>query len=135
MAKTVITLAYLNVNSVDLSAWVRDVTLTYEADAVDQTTMGGTTRLFLGGLKSWSISANLAQDYAASAVHATLFPLVGSTFPVEVRASSAAVSATNPRFTGTGLLVSYSVVQGSVGDLQESPIQIVAASVLATASV
>lgn len=135
MAKQVISLAYLLVNSVDLSGSIRNVTLSYEADAVDSTTMGLTTKTALGGLKNWSIQGTFAQDYAAGSVDATLFSLVGATFALEARASSAAVAVTNPKFTGTGLLTSYTPIAGGVGDLQETPFTIVASSALTRATV
>jgi hypothetical protein len=70
----------------------------------------------LGGLKDWSASIDFAQDYAAAQVDATMFPLVGSTFAVEIRPTSGARSATNPAYTGTGILESYQPIGGSVGD-------------------
>jgi hypothetical protein len=52
-----------------------------------------------------------------------LQPLIGSTTPVavEVRATSAARSATNPAaLLGSALLMSYSMLDGSVGEASQT---------------
>lgn len=121
-------------NSVNLSAWVRSITLQYNADAVENTAMGDTSHTRLGGLKDWSVSVEFNQDYAAAAVDATLFPLVGSTFTFEGKPTSAAASATNPKFTGTALLESYQPINGSVGELNTASINLVAAGALTRAT-
>lgn len=130
MAKVVLTDAYVLVNAVNLSAFVKSVTLNYAAELQDSTTMGDTTRERLGGLKDWSIDLELTQDFAAGAVDATLFGLVGNTFAVEVRPTSGARSATNPAYTGTGILESYPPIGGSIGDLLMTSITIQAAGPL-----
>ena len=116
MATFVFTDASVTINSVDLSDHVRSVSINYEAEAVDDTNMGDSTRSNTGGLKNWSIDVEFSQDYAANEVDATLFSLVGSTTTVVVLPTSASVSSTNPSFTGTGLLTTYNGIQGSVGD-------------------
>lgn len=106
------------VNSVDLSDHVRSATVNYEADELDSTAMGDDARERIAGLKSFSIDVEFNQDFAASEVDATLFSLVGAAaFTVTVKPLSDAVSATNPSFSGSCLLTSYSPLSGSVGDL------------------
>ena len=135
MAHRVFTDAFLSINGVDLSDHVESVTLTYSAELVDDTTMGDTTRTRIGGLLDWSISADLAQDLAASEVNATLFSLVGSTFAVILRAdNSEGVGAANPNFTGTGILESYIPVGGSIGERLNTSITIQAAGALSAAT-
>lgn len=110
---------YLSVNSVDLSAYVTEETITYEAADLD-TTAGNSlgTTSHLAGLKSWSIDVTFNQDYAAAQVDATLWPLVGAaSFAIETRTSTAVVGVTNPKWTGSALLLSYSPITGKVGDL------------------
>jgi hypothetical protein len=111
--------AYLLVNSVNLSGWCRSLTLNYEAEMLDDTTMGTTgTRSNRPGLKNWSIDAEFLQDYDAGAVDATLFSLIGAAaFPIELRPTSAAVSATNPSYTGNAVLETYPPMSGEVGAL------------------
>lgn len=134
MAKHVLTDASLVINSVDLSDHVRSVTLNYEAELQDDTTMGDDTRTNLGGLKNWSMDVEFTQNYDASKVDATLFSIVGSAVTVVLKPTSAAVGATNPSYTGTGVIGSYSPIGNSVGDLAVAPVTIAAAGTLTRAT-
>lgn len=134
MAEIVLTDCSLVCNAVNLSAWVRSITIQYNADAVENTAMGDTTHTRIGGLKDWSVSVEFNQDYAAAAVDQTLFGLVGSTFTFEGKPTSAAPSATNPKFTGLALLESYQPINGSVGELNTTSINLVAAGALTRAT-
>jgi hypothetical protein len=124
MANVVLTNAFVSLNSVNLSALVRSVTLNYAAQLQDDTAMGDTAVSRIGGLKDWSLEIEFFQDYDSSKVDATLFTLVGSTFAVEVRHSAASASATNPKYTGTGILESYQPVGGAVGENLMAPVTI-----------
>lgn len=117
--------ASLVINSVDLSDHVKSVTLNYEAESLDDTAMGDDTKSSKGGLKNWGMSVEFHQDYAASSVDATIFPIVGSTVAVVLKPTSAAVSATNPSYSGNGMITTYQPVGGSVGELSAAPIEIV----------
>lgn len=121
MAKVVLTDAYVSVNSVDLSDHVRSVEVTYNADEVEQTTMGDAGHNFLPGLGQQGIVVTFAQDFAASKVDVTLGPLVGAAaFAVEVRPTSASVGSTNPRYYGNCILSNYTPISGGVGDFHEA---------------
>lgn len=127
--------AFVSINGVDLSDHVRSVTLDYKAELQDDTAMGDTTRSKLGGLKDWSLQVEFNQDFAASSVDVSLFSLVGSTFTVIVRPDkSTAVGATNPNFTGTGILESYPPISGGVGELATTSVSIQAAGALSRAT-
>lgn len=117
MATLVLDNAYLTVNSVDLSDHVVSVTLTTSADELDETAMGDSYRNRKGGLKDWSIQVTFHQDFAASKVDATLWPLLGSTTTVVVKAVNGAASATNPQYSGSVLVNDYSPLANSVGEL------------------
>lgn len=118
MAKFVFTDAYVSINGTVLSDHVKSVTLNTGAEAQDDTVMGDDTRSNIGGLKTWSVEVEFAQDFAASQVDATLSTMgVGGTGTIAVRPTSAAKSATNPEYTGTGMLESYGPMDGNIGDL------------------
>lgn len=117
MAVFVLTNASVTVNSVDLSAYVTSVTVDYQVDPVETTSMGATGHTFAAGLQSSSVQVNFNQDFAATKTEATLFTLVGTTTNVVVKPTSAAVSATNPSYTVNGFLAGYTPVAGAVGDL------------------
>lgn len=127
MATFVLTDASLTVGGTDLSDHIRSITLDYAAELQDDTAMGDTTRSVAGGLKTWSFTVEWLQDYAASKVDATLFSAVGTAVALVGKPTSAAVSATNPTFSGTGVLGTYNPMGGSVGD------QAVASSVFTAA--
>lgn len=122
MAEIVLKTPQFTINAVDLSAYVKQVTVKYDAEAKDKTASGDDPREFLGGLKNWTMDLTLNQDYAAGTVDATLFSIVGSTVAVAARATSAAKSATNPSFEGNVILTSYTPLGGSVGEVLEAPI-------------
>lgn len=133
MSKLVLTDAFVSVGGNDISDHVRTVTLNYAAEEVDDTTMGDDTRTNLGGLKTWSLDLEVANDFAATEIDSIIFPLVGTAVAVIFRPTSAAKGPNNPEYTGTGMLSSYNPVGQSVGDLATAPITIVSAGTLARA--
>lgn len=130
MSSYVLTDAKVLVNAVDLSAGGNQVTLASEAEAVEDTAFGDTTKSRLGGLKDWTLDIEFNQDHAASNVDATLFPLVGTVITVEVRPTSGARSATNPGYNGPALLQSYQPFGAPVGGKATARAHFVAAGTL-----
>lgn len=109
--------ARVTIDAVNLSDHVRSVTLAYSAEQIEATAMTDSARVYLGGFKNWTIDCEFNQDHAASNVDATLFPLVGSsTVVVTIRPTTAAVSTTNPEYTGTATLLEYSPFTGTLGE-------------------
>lgn len=123
MATLVYTDASIVVNSVNLSDHCRQLTLNYEAEMLDDTVMGTSgTRSSKPGLKNWGLDVEFLQDFAAANVDATLYPLVGAaSFPVAVKPTSGAISATNPEYSGNSVLENYSPISGEVGTLAMTP--------------
>lgn len=119
MAIAVTKTVFLSVG-VDLSAYVLDARLEAGAESIDVTALGTDTgRIFMAGLKTFTLNVEFQQDYAASKVDATLAPLLGAAaFAVVLRPSSGAKSATNPEWTGNWILESYNPVSNRVGELQ-----------------
>jgi len=118
MAVLVLTDAVISVNSVALSDHANSVTLNYEIDSVETTAFGSTGHKFTGGLQNNSLDIEFMQDFAASNVEATVFPLVGTTTTVKVKPTSAATGATNPEYTLTGcFLAAHTPVGSAVGEL------------------
>ncbi|WP_157251125.1 radical SAM protein [Nonomuraea typhae] len=107
----------VEINSVVLSAFARSATLKVEAAELDDTAFGDTFHSRIGGLKDWSVDIEFNSDFAASAVDATLWPLLGTTTTVKIRATSAAISSTNPEYSGTVLVKEVNPMGNSVGDL------------------
>lgn len=102
----------------DLSDHVRSVTLTFSAEMQDKTAMGSSARRRIPGLKDWTGSMEMNQNYAANEVDATIWPIVGSTGGyIIVKPHSSAVGAGNPRYYGAMQIPSYSPISGAVGNL------------------
>lgn len=118
MAVLVLTDADITVNGVVLSDRANSVTLNYEIDSVETTAFGSVGHKFTGGLQNNSCDIEFMQDFAASEVEATIFPLVGTTTTVTVRGTSGATSATNPLYTLSGtFLAAHTPVAAAVGEL------------------
>jgi len=118
MAVQVLTNASITVGSTDLSSYANSVSLHYEVDQVEATAFGG-NHSFIGGLQNNSCEITFNQDYAATKVEATVFPLVGTQVSsIVIIPVNAAVSATNPRYTlSNAYLAAHTPVAGKVGEL------------------
>ena len=118
MAQLVLTDATISVNSVALATRANSVSLNYEIEAVESTAFGDSGRKYVGGLQNLTCDIEFQQDFAASNVEATVFPLVGTSTTVVIKPTSSAVGATNPSYTLTGTFLSaHTPVSGSIGEL------------------
>lgn len=128
MAKIVLTNVQVIINAVDLSAFVKQVTINYTAAEVDSTTMGQASISRLPGLKDWSMDFQFTQDYGNANVDQTIFGIVGTIVTIDVKPVNGARSATNPSYTGSGLISSYSPMGQQVGALNMAPVKMVGAN-------
>lgn len=117
MAKIVLTDVKVTVNGVNLSDHIASVTLSTEVNEVTTTGFSETSVSRVGGLKDSSVQLEFHQDFASSNVEATCYPLIGTLTTVVVSPTSGAASATNPTYTFSALVSSWSPVAGAVGDL------------------
>ena len=106
----------LKVATVDLSAYVKSITINRSFDEVEVTAMSATSHVFAKGLESSSIDVELLNDTATSKVLATLQAAWGTTVAVTVQQTSAATSATNPLYSTTVLMNNTTDVNGAVAD-------------------
>ncbi len=126
-------------NGVDVSQYVKNVSLKVDGADLDTTGMGTTNNNFhprIAGLKDWSGSLEFVQDYAAGAVDATIASAAFNQtagYVLTVKSTSGVVSATNPRYFGT-VLVKYSPFGQTVGDLGMAKVDFVAAGPLTRAT-
>lgn len=109
--------ARVEINSVDMSAFVRQVTLKAEVAELDDTAFGDDAHSRLGGLKDWSVDLEFNSDFAASAVDATLWSLFGTLTTIKIRPTSDAIGTTNPEYSGSVLVREVNPMGNSVGDL------------------
>lgn len=107
----------ITIGTANLSSAIASVTLDITTDEVETTAFGSTYRTRIGGLKDASVSFDFHQDFAAGAVDALLYPLMGSTVAVKIAPTSGTVNATNPEYQFTALVTQYQPFAGAVGDL------------------
>jgi hypothetical protein len=126
MAVLTLTNAVITINSIAVSDKANSVTLNYEVDSIEVTAFGDTGHKFTGGLQNNSIEIALMQDFAttipagspSTSVEALIYPLVGTTTTVTIKATSAITSGTNPLYTlSSTYLAAHTPVAGAVGEL------------------
>jgi UTP:GlnB (protein PII) uridylyltransferase len=125
MAKLVLRNCDIVVNGVNFSDHVQSVTINLVKDDIETTNFGGDGRERVAGLKDDSFELTFQQDFAAAEVDATLYPLWDQEleFTVEVKPTAGAVSATNPKYSATCILLEYQPLNGDVGELSETEVE------------
>jgi hypothetical protein len=108
----------LTINGVDLTDMCSSATLTYLVEAQEDTAFGTNARTYTAGLVNNEITLTMYASFAATETYATLSPLVGGKTVVSLKPTSAADSATNPRFVLTDCyLESLPIINASLGTL------------------
>ena len=108
----------VTINSVDLTDQCTAATITYTAEALENTAFGSTARTYTAGLNNNSVTVTLYQSYAGSETEASIYSLVGTTTTLVIKPSSGAVSSTNPSYTLTSAyLESHTPINASLGEL------------------
>lgn len=94
---------YLSVNSSDISDHVRACTLAADAAQLSSEAMGDSWEEVTGGLKAGTLTFEVLDDFAVSSIDSILWSAfsTGTNVAFEVRADSAAVSTSNPKYTGS----------------------------------
>jgi len=117
VAKFVATDYSITINGASFSSSLAAVTLDITIEEQDTTSFGNTARTRVGGLQDASLSLDFHQDFAAGAVDAVLYPLLGSYATVVIKPTSGTVTATNPTYTAVCLVTQYQPFASTVGDL------------------
>ena len=135
MAQLVLTDADITVNSVVLSDRANSVTLTYEIDSVESTTFGSGGHTFVGGLQNITVDIEFMQDFAATEVEATVFPLVGTQTTVTIKPTADAVAADNPLYTVSNtFLAAHTPVAAAVGEMAMTSLSFTGGTLVKTTS-
>jgi hypothetical protein len=103
--------------STALASYLTQVELKTSVNDITTTSFGSTWVTRVAGLKEGSLTLQFNQDYAASAVDATVWPLLGTSATVVIKPTSTATSATNPAYTAICLVNDLTPVSGQIGDL------------------
>ena len=103
----------LSVNSINLSEYVKSVTLNQTFDTIDVSAMGAVGHSQIAGLENSSITIEFMADFATSKVNQTINGaiagngLVGSTTSVKVIPAAGTTGAGNPLYTATCLVIEW----------------------------
>ena len=89
-----------------------------------------TAHKFAKGLEASTITIDFLNDTATSKVNQTLQGAWGTTVPLVIKQTSAAISATNPEFQTTVLVNNTQDVNGAVGDISNQSITFTCQSVI-----
>lgn len=103
--------------STALASYLTQVELKVSANDITTTAFGSTYVTRVAGLKEGSLTLQFNQDYAASTVDATLWPLLGSNATVVLKPTSSAVGSANPSYTTVCLVTDLTPISGNIGDL------------------
>jgi hypothetical protein len=117
MAKLLLQDVKVTINGTNLSNAIKSVELSLSSDAKDVTAFGDGWINRISGLKDGSVKIDFFQDFGASAVEATVFPLFGTLATVVVLPTSGTASVTNPSYTFLALVNAHMPVAGAVGDV------------------
>lgn len=118
MGKLILKKPVIIIDGTNLTKRARSLTIDMPDDEVDLSTFGSQFKETGKGLSDASFVIDFLQDYAVGMVDATLWPLKESDepFQVAVKATEAAVSATNPQFAMMAQMFNYTPLAGSVGE-------------------
>lgn len=124
MAKLVLRDCFIEIDTVDFSDHVSSVEINLSKDEIETTNFGGLGRERTHGLKDDQFVLNFQQDFDATSVDETLWPIYNdeTEVSVKVRPTSGAVSASNPEYSGTCILLEYQPLSGDVGALSETSV-------------
>lgn len=117
MAKLVFNNPKITINSVDLTDRIAQVSLDMSFAEVETTAFGNTAVTRVAGLGDHSFSASFHQDFASSEVEQTIYPLLGTTTEVTVKAVNQTTATDNPLYTFTVLVSEWAPISGAVGEL------------------
>ena len=107
----------ITLNGTNLSPYLTHAELKISANDVTTTSFGGSYVTRVAGLKEGSISLTFNQDFASTAVDATIYPLIGSLGTVVIYPTSSAVGTANPAYTAVASIIDYSPFASNIGDL------------------
>jgi hypothetical protein len=128
MARLVLTNAEVTIGGVNLSDHIASITLGSTYDVVETTAFAGTSgasgnvplaaKSRVAGLVDNSVTLEFHQDFAASSVEATIYPLLGTVVACVVQPVAAAnVEATNPSYSFNAVVSEWTPLNGAVGEL------------------
>jgi len=125
---------YIGATSVDLSDFVESIEFTVGVGSAAFTAMqDGWEDHLPNQVKRWSVRLNMYQSYDTSETYQVLQAALSTntTFPMFAKATTEAVSATNPGFTGSVIFDGdFAQISGAVGDAHKLSVSLKGAGTL-----
>lgn len=120
MTKIVLLDAQLSIANNALTNHCFKIELSDEFEDKETTTFGsGGAVEVLGGLEKFEIGLSFRQSYTTAELDAIMWALRRSVVTFSARADDAAVSVSNPQYSGSILINKWVPIAGSVGDVAE----------------
>ena len=112
---------------VDISDHIASVTLTSTYDVVETTAFStdavpAAAKTRQAGLVDNSVTLEFHQDFAASSIEATIYPMLGKVSAITVAPTDDAVSATNPEYQFNAVVSEWTPLNGAVGELSTASV-------------
>ena len=107
----------VTIDTVDFSASLAAVTLDISKEQLETTAFGDAARTYIAGLQDATVTFSFHQDFAASAVDATLHAALGTEVAILVKPTSDAVGSGNPSYSFNALVTQIVPFSSNVGDL------------------
>jgi hypothetical protein len=130
MAKYIIDDPVVTIDGDDFSDHMREAEIEAEFAEVDLTAFGADFSEMGVGLGTAKMTFEAFQDYASNSIDQNLWPIFinKNAVTVTVKPTAASTSATNPKYTMTGRITTYSPISGAKGDASMVTITFVNAS-------
>lgn len=122
MAKLVLTNPSITIAGTDLSDHLNNISIESKYDIIETTTFGSLAKSRVAGLVDNQITLDFLQDFTATSVEATIYPLLGTTVSIVVKPVAGAVSATNPSYTVQAVVADWTPLKAAVGQLSTATV-------------
>jgi hypothetical protein len=120
VTKIVLLDAQLSIANNALTAWCAKLELSDEFEAKNTTTFAsGGAEEVLGGLEKFEMGVTFKQDYDDNMLDEIMWALRRQVVTFAARAKVAAISASNPGYSGSVLINKWVPIAGNVGDVAE----------------
>lgn len=117
MAAQVLRDAVVTIGGLDLANYARSVTINYTNELLESTGFGDTARTYVKGFAEWNCSIDFWEDLSDNGLSENIYTwaVAGDPVAITIRASSGAISATNPEYQGNVLFTSVPLFSAQVG--------------------
>ena len=97
-----------------ITTFVSAVSLSREIDAVEITAMTDSVQNLIGGIERPSVTLEVFNDFAASSVNSIFEDALGTKLAIQLIPVSGTVTATNPRYSMSVLVVQWQPINGTI---------------------